>query len=85
MDIKQLRQQAKNLDPVIRIGKNGLNENVFAEIDKLLKKRKLIKIKVLNNCPDEVEEIIPKCISKTSSELILKIGNVFCLYRIKKL
>ena len=48
--MNDLRKKAKNLEPVLRIGKNGINDNVLAETRKLLKKRKLIKIKILNNC-----------------------------------
>jgi RNA-binding protein len=82
MDINKLRQKAKNLEPVIRIGKKGLTKNVFLETEKLLKKRKLIKIKILNNCPIEnKKEIIDSIVKKTNSVLVSKIGNVFSIYR----
>ena len=35
------------LEPVVRIGKSGLSESVLGEIKKHLKKKKLIKIKML--------------------------------------
>lgn len=74
-----LKQKAKNLQPILRIGKSGITDNVLAEISKLLKKKKLIKIKILNNCSEE--EVISKIISKTNSELISNIGNTFSIYR----
>jgi RNA-binding protein len=77
----ELLRKAKILEPVLRIGKNGINDNVFSEVDKLLKKRKLIKIKVLPNCPEDAEEIITKILDKSGSVLVLKIGKTFVVYR----
>ena len=84
MDLKQLKEQARNLEPVIRIGKNALNDNVHQEIDKLLKKRKLIKIKILNNCPmEDKDEIIASVLDKANAQLVSKIGNIFCICKEK--
>lgn len=82
--IKELREKAKKIDPVLRIGKFGLSDNVYNEIEKLLKKRELIKVKILNNCPESKEEIIEKVIQKSKALLILSIGNIFCIYRKKQ-
>ena len=81
MELIKLKSQAKNLEPVVRIGKKGLNENVFSEVEKLLKKRKLIKIKILNNCPLDKNEVIEKIIEKSDAEHISKIGNTFSIFR----
>ena len=79
--MKDLKQKVKNLEPVIRIGKNGVNDNVNKEIDKLLRNRKLIKIKILNNCPIDKEKVIEDIIIKSKSTLVSKIGNVFSIYK----
>jgi RNA-binding protein len=85
MDILELKSQAKNLEPVLRIGKFGLTDNIYTEVEKLLKKRKLIKIKILNNCPvEDKDEMIETILKKSNSVLIAKIGNVFTIYREKK-
>ena len=84
MELKELKEKAKNLEPIVRLGKNGLNENVLVEIEKLLKKRKLIKIKILNNCPQDKNEIIDIVIQKTNAIIIGKIGNVFSIFREKQ-
>jgi RNA-binding protein len=82
MELKLLKEQARNLDAVIRIGKNALNDNVHQEVDKLLKKRKLIKIKILNNCPVEDKDgIIAEVVDASGATLVSKIGNVFCIFR----
>ena len=72
------------MQPVLRIGKNGINENVVIEVEKLLKKRYIIKIKVLNNCPiEDIKQIIEFVLTKTGSELVSKVGNTFTIYRRK--
>ena len=81
MDISVLLSKAKNLSPVIRIGKMGLTEGVLQEIEKLLKKRKLIKIKILNNCPEEKKAMIEEIVSRTGALLVFHIGNVFALFK----
>ncbi len=81
MNINKLKHKAKTLQPVIRIGKNGLNENVHKEIKKLLKKRKLIKIKILNNCPVDKNSLIEEILKKSKSNLISRIGNIFSIHR----
>lgn len=77
----ELRRKAMNLEPVIRIGKNGLTENTFNEIKKILKKRGLIKIKLLKNfIQDKNKKAIAREIAeKTDSELIQQVGFVIVL------
>lgn len=79
--MNDLKQKAKNLEPILRIGKHGVNDNVHQETNKLLKKRKLIKIKILNNCPIDKEKVIELILKKSNSTLVSKIGNVFSIYR----
>ncbi len=42
---KDLIKRINNLEPIVQVGKNGLNENLLKEIQKNLKAKKLIKIK----------------------------------------
>jgi RNA-binding protein len=81
--MEMLKAKAKILEPALRIGKNGLTDNVFIEIEKLLKKRKLVKIKILNNCMQEPEELVEAVINKSRSTLVSHVGNVFTIYRPK--
>jgi len=79
----QLRSKAKALEPILRIGKNGLAENVIKEISSLLKEKKLIKIKLLKSSLDNKnkKELIKEIAGKTDSELIEAVGNIAVLYR----
>lgn len=86
-EINALKKKAVNLDPVLRIGKNGLNESVLSEINKMLNKRGLIKIKALKSfaMSFDLDETIDKIVKFTNSQLISKKGFVIVLYKKKKI
>ena len=78
-----LTSKAKKLEPVLRIGKSGFSENFMVELNKILNKRKLVKIKLLKSSfgKKEKEELINSVVAQTNSELIDSVGNVFVVYR----
>ena len=82
-ELKQLRKTANALEPVIRLGKNGVNDNIINEIDILLKKREMIKIKMLGSFIDQFddEKTAHDIASRTKSHIVLKTGYVFVLFR----
>ena len=75
-----------NLDVAVRVGKNGLNEGVILEINRLLNKHKVIKVKFLNSSinKDNKNNLIKELSEKTNSKIIKKIGFVVVLFREKK-
>ena len=79
----KLKEKAKTLEPVIRIGKNGLTESTIKEIKKQLNKKKLIKVKFLrafiNN--RNKKEAAKEIAQKTNSQLINLVGFVVVLYK----
>ena len=80
---KELIKESKNIEPILRIGKNGLTETVLKDIKDHLRKRKLIKVKFLRafikdkNKKEAAKEIA----DKTDSEIIQQIGFVIVLYK----
>jgi RNA-binding protein len=46
MDLKKLKVESRGLEPVVIIGKQGINDSVISHIKHVLKKKKLIKIKL---------------------------------------
>ncbi len=80
---KELVAKAKLLEPVLRIGKSGLTENVITEIKKQLQKKKLIKIKFLKPAlvDKDRKELAKEIAEKTEAELIHQVGFVIVLYR----
>ena len=80
---KKLKEKAKILEPVIRIGKNGLTESTIKEIKKQLNKKKLIKIKLLRAFISDKnkKEVAKEIAQKTNSQLIDLVGFVVVLHK----
>lgn len=76
-----LRGLANTLEPVLLIGKGGLNENMMADIDAALEARELIKIKILNNSMSEPKETSMEIAQRTGADVVQVIGGKFVLYR----
>jgi len=76
-----LRAKAKTLEPVVRIGKSGLTENIVKEINKNLSKRKLIKVKLLRSSYEDKKKFIESIVQATGSELIESVGNIITIYK----
>lgn len=83
MDIKNLKKKAVQLKPIIRIGKKGITPALLYEINKHLKLRKLVKIKILKSCKEKYEEdkIINIVLDHTNTKLVSKIGNTFTIFK----
>lgn len=79
--IKTLRSLAHQLKPVVRIGQNGLTDNVMEEIANALEYHELIKMKINVGDRQERDDILQKICEETRSESIQKIGNVAVLFR----
>ncbi|MBW2984647.1 YhbY family RNA-binding protein [Candidatus Woesearchaeota archaeon] len=79
----RLRSKAKTLEPIVRIGKNGLTEGTINEIKRQLKKKKLIKIKLLKSFVQarDKKELIKEIASLTNSEIIESVGFILVLHK----
>ncbi len=82
-ELKVLKKKARDLNPIIRIGKQGLTDNIIGEIKKQLKLRHLIKIKFLKSFVDSTDkhESAEKIITETNSKLIERKGNTLVIYK----
>lgn len=81
---KHLKALAHDLKPVIQIGKEGLSDNLLVTIDQALKAHELIKISVLNNNTDIVEEMVLDIAAATKGQFVFKIGRQLIFYKAKK-
>ena len=84
--IKELKRKAHSLEPVVRLGKNGLTDKAIQEIDKNLNKQELLKIRLLRSLDlegNERKRFAEIVSEKTGSILIGLIGSVLILYRQK--
>ncbi|NQU78986.1 YhbY family RNA-binding protein [Candidatus Woesearchaeota archaeon] len=82
-EIKKLKQKANALEPLVRIGKNGLTESVVAQIKKLVTKRKIVKIKFLRSFLDSNDKkaAAKDLANSTDSEIVEQVGFVVVLYK----
>lgn len=76
-----LKSLANTMNPLLQVGKNGINENVINQLNELLEAKELIKITVLKNSPVEVEEIVEEILEGTNSEFVQAIGNKLVIYK----
>ncbi len=76
-----LKTLSHHEQPLLQIGKNGLNESLFEQLDKLLEDHELVKINVLKNSPYEMEDLIDEILDETNSEFVQAIGRKLTIYR----
>jgi RNA-binding protein len=83
IEINKLKKEAVNLPIIVRIGKTGITESLIQEINKHLKKRKLIKIKFLKTAlfENDIKELSNIISIKTSSTIISIIGLNVIFYK----
>ncbi len=76
-----LRGKANRLDPIVHIGKDGINQGVIDQLDEALENHELIKGRVLNNSLEETKEAARELAESSGAEVVQVIGNVFVLFR----
>ncbi len=84
VNLKPKRPKKRKLGakkPTIWIGKKGLSEEVVAEIEKHLERRKTVKVKILKTAliTDNTKSIAKKIAQHTNSMLIEVKGHTFTL------
>lgn len=76
-----LKNLAQNIQPIFQIGKFEISDNMIKQISDALTARELIKVSVLENSPYTAREAAEITAARTSSEVVIVIGNRFVLYR----
>lgn len=84
---RHVRHELKEEKPTIWVGKDGLTQQVQAEVEKQLQKTKMVKIRILPSAlqGDVTAKVIAtKAAKETDSALVEVRGHVFILYRRRK-
>lgn len=79
-----LRKRAHDLDALVRIGKDGITENLIQSILDAIESRELIKVKILQNCEMEKEEVYSKLEECSEFEVVGIIGRTIIIYKENK-
>lgn len=76
-----LRSLANTMQPIVHVGKDGVNDNMVKQVWDALEARELIKGTVLQNAPVDAREAITELCERTHAEPVQCIGNKFVIYR----
>ena len=79
-DRARLRAMANGIDTIGQVGKDGINENLAAQMRDALAARQLVKYRVLENCPPSAREAAQELAELTGAEIVQVIGYRFVLY-----
>lgn len=78
---RYLRAEAHHLTPIFQVGKGGVNEAMLTQIEEALEARELIKVRILDNCEFEKNEVAEALAEGTYAELVQLIGLTVVLYK----
>ena len=81
-EIRKLKAAAQRMKATFKVGKAGLSPQFLQSVDEGLKHHELIKVK-FDEFKEQKKELAPVLAEKTSSHLIMQVGNVVVLYRQK--
>ena len=72
-----LKHQASKLTPTLNIGKSGITDSLVAELQRQLKRNKLVKIQILRTAMIDMDRtsIAEELSRRTQSQLIEVKGN----------
>ena len=77
-----LRAMANTIDPVLHIGKDGINDNLAKQAWDALEARELIKVNVQKNAPfGSAREACEALCARVHAEPVQTIGSRFSIYR----
>ena len=79
--IRKLRSLGMTEEAIVMIGKEGVTPTVVASAREAIKKRELIKVRVLQNAPDEPEDAITMLAERADANLVQVIGRNGLVFR----
>jgi RNA-binding protein len=76
-----LRAMAQSMEPVVYVGKDGITENLAAQVKDVLEARELIKCSVQQNCEMDAREACDTLCRLTGAQGVSVLGRKFVLYK----
>lgn len=76
-----LKALANPLRATVIVGKQGLTETVFRQIDEQLAANELVKITVLDTADRTAKELAQELCEKAGAEFVSQLGSKLVLYR----
>ncbi|MCB0280536.1 MAG: YhbY family RNA-binding protein [Calditrichaeota bacterium] len=79
--IKDYKREAHHLRAELNIGKDGASGAFLRSVEEAFNTKELLKVKILDNCSDELDSIITELKTIDQLELVQKIGRTLVLYK----
>ncbi|HBK46457.1 MAG TPA: ribosome assembly RNA-binding protein YhbY [Xanthomonadaceae bacterium] len=79
-----LRGQAHDLKALLQIGGKGVTPAFLAELDEVLERHELIKVKVAAEDREARDTMIAELATRSGSALVQRIGHIAIFYRPSK-
>ena len=76
-----LRAEAHHLTPIFQVGKGGVNGEMIKSIRDVLEARELIKVRILDNCEEDKNDVAKALAAGARAELVQLIGLTVVLYK----
>ena len=76
-----LRSMANTMQPILHIGKDGINDNLTQQAWDALEARELIKVTVQRNAPLTPREACDALCERVHADPVQVIGSKFVIYR----
>ena len=77
---RKFKAAAQHLEPMLKVGKAGLSDGFVRSVDAALAQHELVKIKFVE-FKAQKKELAPQLADKTTSHIIMRVGNVVVLHR----
>ena len=79
---RDLKARAQRLEPVVKLGHGGMSDAFLQSLDTALTQHGLVKMKFSDH-KEEKKTLVPQMAERTSSALVMQVGNVAVFYRPK--
>ena len=80
---RDLKARAQRLEPTVKLGHGGMSDAFLRSLDEALTLHGLVKMKFSDH-KEEKKTLCPTLAEKTSSQIVMRVGNVVVLYRENK-
>jgi RNA-binding protein len=77
---RALKARAQRLEPVVRLGHDGLSDAFLRSLDVALAQHGLVKMKFADH-KEEKKVLAPQIAERTGSTLVMQVGNVAVFFR----
>ena len=77
----KLRSLANPIEAILQVGKNGLGDALQKQVDDALTAREMLKLTVLETCPETPREMAAVLAAATGAEVVQVVGRKVTLYR----